>query len=330
MQRLLHPLIHCTPPNALRKYLARDTAVIQSFRALSARSMSGKPMVNLTYQEVTTKNQHTGQEHGFRIARVSMNRPPANSLNKTMIDEMKAAISEIERESVSPSRKDQKHCSAMILDSTLSNIYCAGLDLEVLHDPSSKEEPGELWTSLQDLWLTLYGTPVATVAAVAGHAPAGGALLAAACDHRLMAGDRPGITIGLNETRFGIIVPTFFIDTFVNVMGQGAAERALVLGALLAPAQALRLGLVDQVVPAAELGAEALKVAAAYSEADPVARGLTKRALRRPALDRLRARRDADREEFVEFIMHPRVQAGLGAYLAGLKKKATAGKRAKL
>merc|ERR1712232_946437 len=93
---------------------------------------------------------------------------------------------------------------------------------------------------------TLYSTPLAAVAAIDGHAPAGGCLLAASCDYRVMAEGKFGI--GLNETQLGIVAPPWFVDVLAPLMGPRRTDRMLQLGQLLSPQQALECGLVDRLV----------------------------------------------------------------------------------
>lgn len=59
----------------------------------------------------------------------------------------------------------------------------------------------------QEMWLTLYMTPLATVASISGHCPAGGCLLALSCDARVMAEGK--YTIGLNEAKLGLVPPAW-------------------------------------------------------------------------------------------------------------------------
>lgn len=63
------------------------------------------------------------------------------------------------------------------------------------------------WSTLQEVWLQLYGSTYPTAAAINGHSPAGGCLLALSCEYRVMC---PKLTIGLNETRLGIMAPEWF------------------------------------------------------------------------------------------------------------------------
>ena len=104
----------------------------------------------------------------------------------------------------------------MVLTSTNKNIFCAGLDLLEMHNPE-EQRLRAFWHTLQELWLRLYIFPKPTGAAIAGHSPAGGALMATCCDFRAMvASDK--FTIGLNEAKFGLVAPFWFMDSFRNTV----------------------------------------------------------------------------------------------------------------
>jgi 3,2-trans-enoyl-CoA isomerase len=107
---------------------------------------------------------------------------------------------------------------SVILSSSNPKIFSAGLDVSELISPNSDRLP-KFWNSLQQLYLDLYGSRLAIVAAIQGHAPAAGCFLAMACDYRIMSGGDTGgggggadsdmkkrfvPTIGLNETQLGI------------------------------------------------------------------------------------------------------------------------------
>ena len=100
---------------------------------------------------------------------------------------------------------------SVILSSTNPKIFSAGLDITELVAPDNDRLP-RFWNSLQQVYIDLYGSRLATVAAIQGHAPAAGCFLAMSCDYRVMsAGDTNSdikkkhvATIGLNETQLGI------------------------------------------------------------------------------------------------------------------------------
>jgi 3,2-trans-enoyl-CoA isomerase len=69
-----------------------------------------------------------------------------------------------------------KDVRGFVLASSGKSVFSAGLDITEMHRPDG-ERLGHFWRQLQETWLTLYGTGLATVAAIDGHAPAGGCLL---------------------------------------------------------------------------------------------------------------------------------------------------------
>ena len=83
-------------------------------------------------------------------------------------------------------------------------------------------------------------------AALGGHAPAGGCVLALCCDYRVMASGP--FAIGLNETRVGLVAPDGIQHLLRRVVGPRQAERLLLTGELVQAEQALAMGLVDELV----------------------------------------------------------------------------------
>src|SRR5690606_21307984 len=101
------------------------------------------------------------------------------------------------------------------------------------------------WEAFFDAARALAGCPVPVVAAIAGHAPAGGCVLALCCDYRIMAAGP--FSIGLNETQVGLVAPEGVQHLMRRTVGAHRAERLLVHGALLDAERALAAGLVDEV-----------------------------------------------------------------------------------
>jgi len=218
-------------------------------------------------------------------------------------------------DAVRTARKESK-IQALVLQSSNPKIYSAGLDLQELYAP----DPIRLvkfWKSFQQLYLDLYGCRMATVAAIEGHAPAAGCMLALSCDYRVMADD-PKLTIGLNESRLGIVAPPWLGQQLVDTVGRRNAELALGLGTLFHPSQALNIQLVDRVVPRDQVRMVAQEVAADFARIPATARVASKMMVRKHRLDRLASTRQEDVENFVAVITNEKVQLGLGAYLASL------------
>ena len=234
---------------------------------------------------------------------------------------------------------------AIILKSSNPNIFSAGLDLLELYQANNpdREKLVTFWRSFQQVFIDLYSTRLATIAAIQGHAPAGGCMLAMACDYRIMAGSpantnasanananansKKAGTIGLNETQLGIAAPYWLADLMVNTIGLRQAEISLGLGLLYSPEKAFDLGLVDHVVAASgdddddDFYEIALKEAIKWSKVPPFARYASKMWTRRDVVKKLEERREEDITSFCDFILNEDVQKNLGLYLQNLKRK---------
>ena len=243
------------------------------------------------------------------VAILSLNRPPVNSLSMEMCQSISKAIKDCE---------DMSHVQGIVLASSNPKILSAGLDLKELHNPDPERLP-KFWDSFQQLFIDLYSTRLATVAAIEGHAPAAGCMLAICCDYRVMT-DQKG-RIGLNETLLGIAAPPWLGQAMVNTIGMRNAELSLGLGLLYSPQEALDIGLVDKVVPADAVMPNALDEAAKWAKIPAQARVASKLLTRQEYIDGLEATRAKDNDDFCAFIRNEQVQNDLGKYLEGLKKK---------
>lgn len=175
------------------------------------------------------------------------------------------------------------------------------------------------WTTLQDVWLKLYGSAFPTAAAINGHSPAGGCLLALCCEYRVMC---PKLTIGLNETRLGIVAPVWFQSSMRNVMSVRDTEKALTLGTMFSTDDALKVGLIDEVAADKQ---DAIKrceeFLVQFSKVSYDARAITKKNLRGKDLAELENDREGDLQTFLFYVNQPKVQKGLELYLQSLKAK---------
>jgi enoyl-CoA hydratase/carnithine racemase len=98
---------------------------------------------------------------------------------------------------------------------------------------------------LEEMVATLFTYPGPTVAAVNGHAIAGGCVLALCCDHRIAAAD-PRLRMGLNEVALGVPFPPRTLAAVVHRVPPRSRDEVLLGAELHAPEAALRLGLVDE------------------------------------------------------------------------------------
>uniref|UniRef100_G1MHM9 Enoyl-CoA delta isomerase 1, mitochondrial n=3 Tax=Ailuropoda melanoleuca TaxID=9646 RepID=G1MHM9_AILME len=241
---------------------------------------------------------------------VKMRNPPVNSLSLEFLTELLISLEKLEND---------KTFRGIIITSDCPGIFSAGLDLLEMYgrDPAHY---AEYWKAVQELWLRVYLSSLVVISAINGVSPAGGCLLSLSCDYRVLA-NNPKYAIGLNETLLGIIAPFWFKDMLVNTIGHRAAERALQLGLLFPPADALQVGIVDQVVPEDQVQSTSRSVMAQWLAIPDHARQLTKNLVRKPTADRLLQQRDADIQNFVRFISRDSIQKSLHVYLEKLKEK---------
>jgi enoyl-CoA hydratase len=166
--------------------------------------------------------------------------------------------------------------------------FSAGVDLRRILDggPSYTEE---LLTALSRTFRAVFDHPRPTVAAINGHAIAGGCVLALACDLRLMAGG----TIGLTELVVGVPFPTSALEIVRHALGPRAGQ--VLLGARTEDRErALALGMVDEPTEPGELLPRAISLAAELAGRSPESYRLAKVQLHRAANEAIAATADGE------------------------------------
>ena len=154
--------------------------------------------------------------------------------------------------------------------------FSAGVDLRALVDGGT-DYAEQFVAALSEAFLAIYDHPAPVVAAVNGHAIAGGCVLAMCADVRLMSGG----TIGLTELAVGVPFPVAALEICRYSMGISASRAALTAKTIDADT-ALARGWVDAVVPKDDLLSEALAVARELGQYSPAAYAATKKQLHRP------------------------------------------------
>ena len=208
------------------------------------------------------------------VRELRLARPPANALSPELMAALTAALAQAAAEASAAAASGG--VAALVL-SGAPGMFSAGLDLPYL---LTLDRAGirVMWNNLYALLRTLAASPLPVVAAITGHSPAGGAVLAIHCDARVMAdGD---FRIGLNEVRVGLPLPPVIFAAMRRLVGPRQAERMCVSGALVLPAEAARIGLVDEVVPADQAVERAAAIAAELAALPRAAMAATRRLAR--------------------------------------------------
>ena len=240
-------------------------------------------------------------DHGG-IAVLTMNRGPVNALDLELLAAVPDALAAV------------ADARAVVLTGS-GRSFSAGVDLKRIVDggPPYVEK---FLPALRLAALTVFEHPKPVVAAVNGHALAGGCVLAAACDLRLMSGG----TIGLTELAAGVPFPTVPLEIMRHAVGP--ALDALVLGAgRLTPATATSIGLVHEVVESDQLLAAALDKADGLCATPPDVYALAKHQLHRPARERINAAEPTDDPQVLTLWSSERTSRILRDYLAALRSR---------
>lgn len=241
--------------------------------------------------------------HGT-VALVEMRAGKANAMNGRFLAALEAVLDEL----------DDAHAVVFVGD---GGSFSAGLALPDLID---LDRAGilDLITHFERVMRRVLALPIATVAAINGHAYAGGCVLALMCDARLMANGHA--KIGLNEIVLGIGLPALVVEPLrVRVPAHLYAPMALE-GRLFSADDAGRAHLVDETVALEDLVKRALAHATMLGRA-PAAYAQIKQALLRPVLDAIDRSAAADRAAWVETWFSPHAQATLRAAVDKIRKR---------
>lgn len=204
---------------------------------------------------------------------------------------------------------------AIVLTSTSPKIFCGGFDLAVLAHADA-DTFGRFIRTFESLFFDLFLLGKPLVAALTGHAVAGGALLAGTADFRFAA-EGPG-RIGLPEANLGVHVPRYCLEALRVAVGERALARWAFGGDTIPFAEAIELGGLDRLVPPERLLPEAEVFARQLGEAPSEVYAAIKRDLRSAAAERARDVLVDGRKAFVDSWFSETGQRGIAATLARL------------
>jgi enoyl-CoA hydratase len=188
--------------------------------------------------------------------------PPVNALDLDLLEVIIASMSSVE---------------GPVVITGAGRSFSAGVDLRALIDGDA-DYAERFVTALSDAFLAIFDHPAPVIAAINGHAIAGGCVLAMCADVRLMSGG----TIGLTELAVGVPFPVAALEICRDAMGISAPRAALQAKTIDADS-ALARGWIDAVVPADELISQALAAARELGQYSPAAYAATKKQLHQPA-----------------------------------------------
>jgi enoyl-CoA hydratase/carnithine racemase len=246
------------------------------------------------------------RDHG-RVRELLLSRAPVNAIDPGLIRALRAGLREAR----------QAGCQAIVI-SGRPGCFSAGLDVpELLR--LDRAQIRQAWEDLFSLLGEVAMSEIPIAAAVTGHAPAGGAVVAICADYRVLA-EGPYL-VGLNEVEVGLPVPEVVYSVLAHVVGSRTAERLAVTGALIGPAEALRCGLVDELAPVAEVVPRAIAWLEGVLGRSPAAVAATRRVARRPLFDAFARLDGTNVDKMVEAWFSAETQAATQALVARLARE---------
>jgi len=245
-------------------------------------------------------------DHG-PVRELRLSRPPANALSPELVAALGAAVAQA----------PQERARALVL-SGAPGRFCAGLDVPLLMG-FDRESIRSMWHCLYSMLRALAASEVPVAAAITGHSPAGGAVLATYCDYRIMAeGD---FKIGFNEVQVGIPMPVAILHCIARVVGDLRAERLCVSGALVPAAEALRVGLIDEIAPADQVIERSLDWCREITALPPNAMSRTRESCRAGLVRLMDEGLAGEIDQLVDNWFHPETQAVLRAVVERMAEK---------
>ncbi len=229
------------------------------------------------------------------VSTVRLDHPPVNALDLDLLDDVVATMTGLD---------------GPVVITGAGRCFSAGVDLPAVVDGGALYTD-RFMTSLSAAFLAVFDHPAPVVAAINGHAIAGGCVFAMAADIRLMSAG----TIGLTELAVGAMFPMAALEICRHAMGTSVTQAALGAGTVDV-ATAAALGWVDEVVTPEELLPRAIALARQLREFSRADYAMTKQQLHRPARTAIDSGAETDavvRASWMSAETHDRIRVFLDA-----------------
>jgi enoyl-CoA hydratase/carnithine racemase len=191
------------------------------------------------------------------VGEITLSRPPVNALSGPVARELTGVVDEV---------RDDERVRAVVVWGG-DRVFAAGADIKEMGELDSIQMQRHI-AAFQDALTRLEQLPLISIAAITGYALGGGCELALACDLRVCAADAQ---LGQPEILLGVIPGAGGTQRLPRLIGAGRAKELIYSGRFVGAEEALRIGLVTEVVPREEVHGRATEIARGYASGPTVA-----------------------------------------------------------
>lgn len=216
------------------------------------------------------------EQDGIVILKMSSNK--LNIMNDAFFKDLNYAFDTV----------DKEYSNKPVVLTSVGNVFSAGLDLNQCHDIFSRGDTDEVLSwfhQFRDSLLRVFNFDRPIVAALNGHAIAGGLILALCCDTRYAVSTNA--KYGLNEITIGFPLPAFFAEIIKYALGPRRSEEILFNGVLYDPDDCIKLGMFHDITDHNNLIDMAAAYAGQFNSDNIYAYSIAKKALRAEANHRI-------------------------------------------
>lgn len=195
-------------------------------------------------------------EHDDKVAVLKLSKGTTNAIDLELVDQLSNELIKL---------KDDPNVDGIVLTGSKDKFFSIGLEIPKLFG-LTREEFTKFYISFNRLSMDLFTFPKPTMAAITGHAIAGGCILALCCDYRYIAEGRK--LMGLNEIKLGVPVPYPADCMLRQIVKPQAAREIMYTGEFFNPGQLHQFGMVDEVMPLDQViqkSIEKVKLVGSYS-----------------------------------------------------------------
>lgn len=204
-------------------------------------------------------------EHHDKVAVLKLNKGTTNALNLQLLNQLAESLQKV---------KEDTGVHGLVLGCANEKFFSIGFDIPALFE-LTRDDFNIFYRTYNRVCMDLYTLPKPTIAALTGHAIAGGCVLALCCDYRFIADGKK--LMGLNEIKLGVPVPYPGDRILSQMVGARKAQEIMEGGEFYPPEESYKIGMVDQVLPQEQVLPEAIKKAKLLGAMPNKAYGMIKR-----------------------------------------------------